>query len=173
MTSPISLPRLVALMDRWLMPDASELTLRSVCLAVEADVGTADMDQDEARQIMGEIDAKSSALLAVLAIILAASTFLFSLDQTWTTLALMFAQVVSVSVSILFLLCCLIYEPSPRLRHVFEMERVEDEFHLQIEAIKQVRYFNRVIVLTVVTSVLFFVMALMVGLDAMLARDPG
>jgi hypothetical protein len=160
-------------MDRWLMQDASELTLRPICLEIEADVGTADMDQDEARQIMGEIDAKSSALLAVLAIILAASTFLFSLDQTWLTLALMFAQVVSVSVSILFLLRCLIYEPSPRLRHVFEMERVEDEFHLQIEAIKQVRYFNRVIVLTVVTSVLFFVMALMVGIDAMLARDPG
>jgi hypothetical protein len=75
----------------------------------------------------------------------------------------MFGQVATVSVSILFLLRCLIYEPSPRLRHVFEMEEVEGDFHLQIEAIKQVRYFNRVIVLTMVTAVLFFVMAASVG----------
>jgi hypothetical protein len=122
-------------------------------------VGVRNMDQDEARQIMAEIDAKSSALLAVLAILLAAATFLFSLDRNLLTLGLMFGQVATVSVSILFLLRCLIYEPSPRLRHVFEMEEVEDDFHLQIEAIKQVRYFNRVIVLTMVTSVLVFVMA--------------
>jgi hypothetical protein len=33
----------------------------------------------------------------VLAIILAVSAFLFSLDQTWLTLALMFGQVLSIS----------------------------------------------------------------------------
>jgi hypothetical protein len=52
------------------------------------------------------------------------------------------------------------------------MEEVEGDFHLQIEAIKQVRYFNRVIVLTMITSVLFFVMAANVGLAAMLAPAP-
>lgn len=154
------------------MPKTSELTLRPVCIAIEQDVGVRNMDQDEARQIMAEIDAKSSALLAVLAILLAAATFLFSLDRTLLTLGLMFGQVGTVSVSILFLLRCLIYEPSPRLRHVFEMEEVEDDFHLQIEAIKQVRYFNRVIVLTMITSVLFFVMAANVGLAAMLSPEP-
>ena len=167
----ISLPRLVRLMDRLLMPKASELTLRPVCIAIEQDVGVRNMDQDEARQIMAEIDAKSSALLAVLAILLAAATFLFSLDRNLLTLGLMFGQVATVSVSILFLLRCLIYEPSPRLRHVFEMEEVEGDFHLQIEAIKQVRYFNRVIVLTMITSVLFFVMAATVGIDAMLSPE--
>jgi hypothetical protein len=83
----------------------------------------------------------------------------------------MFGQVGTVSVSILFLLRCLIYEPSPRLRQVFELEEVESDFHLQIEAIKQVRYFNRVIVLTMITSVLFFVMAANVGLAAMLSPE--
>jgi hypothetical protein len=56
-------------MDRLLMPKASELTLRPVCIQIEEDVGVRQMDQDEARQIMAEIDAKSSALLAVLAIL--------------------------------------------------------------------------------------------------------
>jgi uncharacterized protein (DUF58 family) len=120
---------------------------------------------------MAEIDAKSSALLAVLAIILAVSAFLFSLDQTWLTLALMFGQVLSISVSIIFLLRCLIYEPSPRLRHIFQMTEVEAQFHLQIEAIKQVRYFNRVILLTVVTCALFFAMSIIVGIDAMASAE--
>ncbi len=152
------------------MPRASDLTLGPVCMAIEADVGITAMSADEARAIMGEIDAKSSALLAVLAIILATSAFVFSLDQTWVTLALMFGQVTTVSISILFLLRCLIYEPSPQLRRVFEMEEVVTEHALQIEAIKQVLYFNRVIVLTVITCVLFFAMSIMVGVDAM-ARE--
>ena len=155
MKSALSLQAMVAAMDRYLMPDVNHLSLRPVCMAIEADVGVANMEADEAREIMSEIDAKSSALLAVLAIILAAGAFIFSLDQTWLTLALMFGQVLTVSVSIIFLLRCLIYEPSPRLRHVFELREVESEHYLQIEAIKQVRYFNRVIVLTVITSVLF------------------
>ena len=46
------------------------------------------------------------------------------------------------------------------------MEEVED-VHLQIKAIKQVRCFNRVIVLTMVTSILFFVMTATAGVDAM------
>ncbi|MEM1066925.1 MAG: hypothetical protein AAGJ74_15600 [Pseudomonadota bacterium] len=154
-------------MDRHLMPDADHLSLTPVCLAVEADVGISNMEAEEARQIMGEIDAKSSALLAVLAIILATSAFIFSLDQSWLTLVLMFGQVVTVSISILFLLRCLIYEPSPRLRHVFEMREVESDHALQIEAIKQVRYFNRVIMLTVITCVLFFAMSMLVGISAM------
>ncbi|MEM9972621.1 MAG: hypothetical protein AAF771_00475 [Pseudomonadota bacterium] len=167
MKSAPSLQAMVALMDRHLMPDADHLNLTPVCLAVEADVGIANMEADEARQIMGEIDAKSSALLAVLAIILATSAFIFSLDQSWLTLVLMFGQVVTVSISILFLLRCLIYEPSPRLRHVFEMREVESDHALQIEAIKQVRYFNRVIMLTVITCVLFFAMSMLVGISAM------
>ncbi len=168
MKSAPSLQRMVQIMDHALMPDAAHLVLQPVCLEIEADVGIANMDQDEARQIMAEIDAKSSALLAVLAIILATSAFIFSLDQTWLTLVLMFGQIVSISISILFLLRCLIYEPSPRLRRVFELSEVAAEFHLQIEAIKQVRYFNRVIVLTVVTCVLFFAMSVVVGVDAMM-----
>ena len=88
MRSSTSLQRMVALMDRWTMPRASELTLSPVCVAIDADVSINEMDADEARAIMGEIDAKSSALLAVLAIILATSAFVFSLDQTWATLAL-------------------------------------------------------------------------------------
>ena len=84
---------------------------------------------------------------------------------------LMFGQVVTVSVSIVFLLRCLIYEPSPRLRHVFDMTEVDEAHHLQIEAIKQVLYFNRVIVLTAVTSVLFFIMSVTVGIDAMLQGE--
>lgn len=171
MRSSSTLQRMVALMDRWTMPGASELTLSPVCVAIEADVGINDMDADEARAIMGEIDAKSSALLAVLAIILATSAFVFSLDQTWLTLALMFGQVVTVSISIVFLLRCLVYEPSPRLRHVFEMDTVNEAHHLQIEAIKQVLYFNRVIVLTAITSALFFVMSMTVGIDAMLQGE--
>ncbi len=171
MRSSTSLQRMVAVLDRWTMPRANELTLSPVCVAIEADVGIDNMDAEEARQIMGEIDAKSSALLAVLAIILATSAFVFSLDQTWLTLLLMFGQVVTVSISIVFLLRCLIYEPSPRLRHVFEMERVDADHHLQIEAIKQVLYFNRVIFLTVITSVLFFIMSMTVGIDAMLQGE--
>jgi hypothetical protein len=163
MNSAPTLTRLVHAMDRALMPDASTSALSTVCLDIEADTSIQDMDQAEAREIMAEIDAKSSALLAVLAIILAVSAFLFSLDQTWLTLALMFGQVLSISVSIIFLLRCLIYEPSPRLRHVFQMTEVEAQFHLQIEAIKQVRYFNRVILLTVVTCALFFAMSIIVG----------
>ncbi len=166
-----TLPKMIQTMDRLMMPGAEALSLQPVCLDVEADVAIADMDMEEARQIMAEIDAKSSALLAVLAIILAASTFIFSLDQTWLTLTLMFAQVVTVSVSILFLLRCLIYEPSPRLHHIFEMKRVTSEHSMQIEAIKQVRYFNRVIVLTVLTSILFFAMSILVGVDAMLRTE--
>ena len=42
-----------------------------------------------------------------------------------------------------------------------------ESVHLQIEAIKQVRYFNRVILLTVITCVLFFAMSILVGIDAM------
>ena len=171
MKAASTLQRMVALMDRTLMPDASELTLRPVCMEIEADVGVANMEAEEARQIMTEIDAKSSALLAVLAIILATSAFVFSLDQTLLALMLMFAQVMTVSVAILFLLRCLIYEPSPRLRHVFAMEQVEHDHALQIEAIKQVRYFNRVIVLTGVTTLLFFVMSALVGIDAMAGGD--
>ncbi|MEM9795904.1 MAG: hypothetical protein AAF919_05425 [Pseudomonadota bacterium] len=171
MTRLPSLPYMVRLMDRWLMADAEALSLRPVCLDVEADIGAHAMDQEEARAIMAEIDAKSSALLAVLAIILATSAFVFSLDQTWLTLLLMFGQVIAVSISILFLLRCLIYEPSPRLRQVFELSEVVGDVHLQIEAIKQVRYFNRVIVLTVITSILFFAMSMIVGLDAMFQGD--
>ena len=171
MNTSTSLQRMVALMDRYTMPRANELSLQPVCLAVEADIGIDNMDAEEARAIMGEIDAKSSALLAVLAIILATSAFVFSLDQTWLTLVLMFGQVVTVSVSIVFLLRCLIYEPSPRLRHVFDMTEVDEAHHLQIEAIKQVLYFNRVIVLTAVTSVLFFIMSVTVGIDAMLQGE--
>ena len=171
MTASHTLQRMVALMDRTTMPRASDLSLQPVCMAIEADVGIANMDADEARAIMGEIDAKSSALLAVLAIILATSAFVFSLDQTWVTLVLMFGQVVTVSISIVFLLRCLIYEPSPRLRHVFDMKAVDEARHLQIEAIKQVLYFNRVIVLTVITSVLFFIMSVTVGIDAMLRGE--
>jgi hypothetical protein len=167
MNSAPTLTRLVHAMDRALMPDASTLSLSTVCLDIEADTSIQDMDQSEAREIMAEIDAKSSALLAVLAIILAVSAFLFSLDQTWLTLALMFGQVLSISVSIIFLLRCLIYEPSPRLRHIFQMTEVEAQFHLQIEAIKQVCYFNRVILMTVVTCALFFAMSIIVGIDAM------
>lgn len=166
--TPLSLPHFVRAMDRAILPDADHLSLQPVCMAIEADVGINDMDQDEARAIMGEIDAKSSALLAVLAIILAASAFIFSLSQTWVALLLMFAQVAVISVSIIYLLRCLIYEPSPRLRHVFEMDVVEHDHHLQIEAIKQVRYFNRVIVQTVITCVLFFVMSILVGIDSMM-----
>ena len=171
MQTSSTLQRMVALMDRWTMPGASELTLSPVCVAIEADVGINDMDADEARAIMGEIDAKSSALLAVLAIILATSAFVFSLDQTWLTLLLMFGQVVTGSISIVFLLRCLVYEPSPRLRHVFEMDTVDEAHHLQIEAIKQVLYFNRVIVLTAITSALFFIMSMTVGIDAMLQGE--
>jgi len=170
MNSAPSLQRLVHAMDAALMPKANALVLTPVCIDIEADTSIADMDQDEARQIMAEIDAKSSALLAALAIILATSAFLFSLDQTWLTVFLMFGQVVTISISILFLLRCLIYEPSPRLRRVFELHEVEAQHHLQIEAIKQVRYFNRVILLTVATSVFFFAMAMVVGIDAMVMR---
>ncbi|QBF33525.1 hypothetical protein CFI11_20255 [Thalassococcus sp. S3] len=159
---------MVTAMDRALMPDARKLTLRPVCVDVDADIGVSGMDAAEARDIMTEIDAKSSALLAVLAIILATSAFVFSLDQRWLTLILMFGQVLTISVSILFLLRCLIYEPSPRLRSVFELREVAADHHLQVEAIKQVRYFNRVIVLTVITCVLFFAMSAIVGIDAVL-----
>ncbi len=151
-----------------MLPRAARLTLQPVCLEMEGRVGVAEMEPDEAREIMAEIDAKSSALLAVLAIILATSAFIFSLDQTWLTLLLMFGQVLTVSASILFLLRCLIYEPSPRLRAMFDMRDVDASHHLQIEAIKQVHYFNRVIVLTVATCILFFVMSLTVGVDSML-----
>ncbi len=171
MRNALSLYALVALMDRWMMPSADDLSLRNVCIAFEQEIGVANMDQEEAREIMLEIDAKSSALLAVLAIILATSAFVFSLDQTWLTLVLMFAQVVTISVSILFLLRCLIYEPAPRLHEVFALRSVVQEHHLQIEAIKQVRYFNRVIVMTGVTALLFFVMAVIVGIDAMMAPE--
>ncbi|MGB0499408.1 MAG: hypothetical protein ACPGID_13800 [Rubricella sp.] len=165
-TAP-SLQQMVAVMDRYMMPDVQHLSVSPVCVQVEAEVSAGNMDAQEAREIMIEIDAKSSALLAVLAIILAASAFVFSLSQTYAALILMFLQVSSISASIIFLLRCLIYEPSPRLRHVFELDQVADEFYLQVEAIKQVRYFNRVIVLTVVTSVLFFIMSLLVAVDAM------
>ncbi|WP_298435854.1 hypothetical protein [uncultured Jannaschia sp.] len=156
-------------MDRALLPDMADLTLQPVCIDSDARVGISDMTEDEARGIMGEIDAKSSALLAVLAIILATSAFVFSLDQTWWTLLLMFGQVLTISVSILFLLRCLVYEPAPRLRAVFSLRDVEEAHRLQIEAIRQVHYFNRVIVLTVVTCLLFFAMSVIVGIDAMTA----
>jgi hypothetical protein len=52
------------------------------------------------------------------------------------------------------------------------MTEVEAQFHLQIEAIKrQVRYFNRVILLTVVTCALFFAMSIIVGIDAMASAE--
>ncbi|MFO6464526.1 hypothetical protein ACK8OR_09040 [Jannaschia sp. KMU-145] len=156
-------------MDRALLPDMADLALQPVCIDSDARVGISDMTEDEARQIMGEIDAKSSALLAVLAIILATSAFVFSLDQTYWTLLLMFGQVLTISVSILFLLRCLVYEPAPRLRAVFALREVEEAHRLQIEAIRQVHYFNRVIVLTVLTCLLFFTMSVIVGIDAMSA----
>jgi hypothetical protein len=163
------LERFVRLMDRLVMPEAGQLTLSPVCLAIEAEIGSAAMSEEEAQAVMAEIDAKSSALLAVLAIILATSAFIFSLDQTWLTLALMFGQIVTISVSILFLLRCLIYEPVPRLRRAFLLPEAAAGTHLQVEAIKQVLYFNRVIGLTILTSAMFFAMSVIVGLDAMLA----
>ncbi|NSX55028.1 hypothetical protein [Parasulfitobacter algicola] len=169
MIAKFSLPAMVRLMDRTLLPSAQSMTVGPVCINAEASVGIGDMDVGEARTIMAEIDAKSSALLAVLAIILAASAFIFSLSQTWVALLLMFAQVTTISISILYLLRCLIYEPAPQLRHVFEMEAVTHDHALQIEAIKQVHYFNRVIMQTVLTSVLFFTMSMLVGVDAMIS----
>jgi cobalamin synthase len=157
---------MVAAMDRLLLPRAARLTLGPVCIDAGR-VGVAGMSQDEAREIMGEIDAKSSALLAVLAIILATAAFVFSLDQSWLTLLLMFGQVSTVSASILLLLRCLVYEPAPRLAAMFRVEGGADR--LQVEAIKQVHYFNRVIVLTVATCAMFFAMTLVVGVDAMAA----
>ncbi|WP_220750713.1 hypothetical protein [Jannaschia sp. AI_61] len=162
------MPRLVAAMDRILLPDVARLTLSPICVAGERSSGLTDMTVDEARDIMAEIDAKSSALLSVLAILLATSAFVFSLQQTWATLVMMFAQVATISIAILLLLRCLIYEPTPRLRHMFGRAEVAQEHRLQIEAIKQVRYFNRVIVLTVITAGLFFAMSLMVGMDSVM-----
>ncbi|MBT8456135.1 MAG: hypothetical protein KJO15_08545, partial [Alphaproteobacteria bacterium] len=63
---------------------------------------------------------------------------------------------------------CIAEKPSPRLHHVFDMQEVKTEFYRQIEAIRPVRYFNRVILLTFVTSVLFFTMSVLVGIDTML-----
>jgi hypothetical protein len=40
------LPRLIAVMDRWRMAEASELTLRPVCMEVEADVTIAGIGLD-------------------------------------------------------------------------------------------------------------------------------
>ncbi|MEM8577186.1 MAG: hypothetical protein AAGF60_05000 [Pseudomonadota bacterium] len=159
---------LVRLMDRTLLPQTHRLTLDPVCIDVQARLGIAEMDASEARDIMSEIDAKASALLAVVAIILAVSAFMFSLSQTWLTLVLMLAQVAIISVSILYLLRCLIYEPAPHLRQAFELPDGMGQNALQIEAIKQVSYFNRVIVQTVVTSLLFFAMSALIGIDAML-----
>jgi hypothetical protein len=171
---PLPAPTLeafVRIMDRIAMPEAGELTLSPVCIDMEGEVGSAAMTEGEAQAVMAEIDAKSSALLAVLAIILATSAFIFSLDQTWVTLALMFGQIVTISVSILFLLRCLIYEPVPRLRRAFALSDAPGEAYLQVEAIKQVRYFNRVIGLTILTSALFFAMSVIVGIDAMTAAE--
>ena len=42
---------------------------------------------------------------------------------------------------------------------------------VQIEAIRQVRCFNRVIVLTPITPALFFLKSMLVGVDAMLRGD--
>lgn len=164
----MALRRIVRAMDRLLMPSAGRMTLAPTCAEVEGEVGADRISVAEAREIMAEIDAKSSALLAVLAIIVAVSAFLFSLDHGWVTILLMFAQVATVSVSILFLLRCLVYEPAPHLAALFGAAGEGDA--LQIEAIKQVRYFNRVIVLTGLTFVLFFLMAAVVGVDAMAAR---
>ncbi|MEL7099796.1 MAG: hypothetical protein AAGM84_13275 [Pseudomonadota bacterium] len=158
----------VRAMDRALLPATHRLTLEAVCIDVQRRMGMDQLEADEARAIMAEIDAKASALLAVLAIILAASAFVFSLSQTWLALILMIAQVAVISVSILYLLRCLIYEPAPHLRQIFEMGEAISENALQIEAIKQVSYFNRVIVQTVVTSVLFFVMSALIGINAMM-----
>lgn len=162
------LAALIRIMDRLMLPATHRLTLDPVCIDVQSKMGITAMEPGEAQSIMAEIDAKASALLAVLAIILAASAFIFSLSQTWLALTLMIAQVAVISVSILFLLRCLIYEPAPHLRQVFEMDAQVSENALQIEAIKQVSYFNRVIVQTVVTSVLFFAMSALIGIDAML-----
>ncbi|MGP1356457.1 hypothetical protein [Roseicyclus sp.] len=171
MSHPLSLDRLVRLMDRLAMPETRDLTLSPVCLRIEGEVGSAGMTEEEARAIMAEIDAKSSALLAVLAIILATSAFIFALDRTWATLGLMFGQIVTISVSILFLLRCLIYEPVPRLRRAFLLDEAPGAHHLQVEAIKQVLYFNRVILLTILTCALFFAMSVIVGVAAMTAPD--
>ena len=170
MKSTHILQRLIAGLDRLVMPDTGNLTLSPVCVQVEASVSAGQMDAGEARAIMGEVDAKASAMLAVLAILLAASAFLFSIAQSWLSLALMFAQVVTISLSIIYLLRCLVYEPSPALRSMFEMEEVVTAHHLEVEAIKQVRYYNRAIAQTVLTCGLFFIMAGLVGLDAMRAQ---
>ena len=77
-----------------------------------------------------------------------------------------------ISVSIVYLLRCLVYEPTPHLRHMFEMEDAAGAHPLQVEAIKQVRYFNRVILQTVVTAALFFAMAVLIGIEAMVMADP-
>ena len=165
------LTRFAAAMDRTVLPRDDQLILSPVCVDLQAEVGVNQMSTEEAREIMGEIDAKSSALLAVLAILLAASAFLFSLSQSWLSLALMFAQVAVISISIVYLLRCLVYEPTPHLRHMFEMEEAAVDHPLQIEAIKQVRYFNRVILQTVVTAALFFAMAGLIGFEAMAMAD--
>jgi hypothetical protein len=95
-------------------------------LPAGADCGQGSLN--EARDIMQAIDAKSSALLAALAIFPVTAALDFSLDQCWLSQNLMFALVGAISVAILFLLRCLIHEPGSRLRHVFEMPEVESSF---------------------------------------------
>ncbi len=168
MRPPRFLSTLSARMDALVLPKEDQLMLSPVCVDMQAEVGMNEMTTEEARDTMAEIDAKSSALLAVLAILLAASAFLFSLSDTWLSLLLMFAQVATISLSIVYLLRCLIYEPTPHLRELFEMEAAEGQHLLQVEAIKQVRYFNRVILQTLITTVLFFGMAIVIGVETAL-----
>ncbi|SHH93066.1 hypothetical protein [Marivita hallyeonensis] len=162
------LSRLIRTMDRYLMSEADQLTIGTVCVVSDETVAPIQMELSEAREIMAEIDAKSSALLAVLAIILAASAFLFSLSQNLIALTLMFAQVATISLSIIYLLRCLIYEPAPHLRRLLDLNISDTDYPMQIEAIKQVRYFNRVILQTTFTSILFFLMCLLIGIEALM-----
>ena len=82
----------------------------------------------------------------------------------------MFGQVATISLSIIYLLRCLIYEPAPHLRQLLDLNISDSDYPMQIEAIKQVRYFNRVIVQTTVTSVLFFLMCVLIGIEALMMR---
>lgn len=164
------LSRLIRTMDRYLMSEADQLTIGTVCVVSDENVAPMQMDLSEAREIMAEIDAKSSALLAVLAIILAASAFLFSLSTNILALLLMFGQVATISLSIIYLLRCLIYEPAPHLRQLLDLNISDSAYPMQIEAIKQVQYFNRVIVQTTVTSVLFFLMCVLIGIEALMMQ---
>ena len=51
------LSRLIRTMDRYLMSDADQLTIGTVCVVSEENVAPMQMGLDEAREIMSEIDA--------------------------------------------------------------------------------------------------------------------